>query len=253
MRHKIGILLDHHSHSAQVAKMAAELDIPIIETNQIETSELLLKFVDDKLTLQLIATDAPGPIYADFLAGKLAHRRLYGGGKSQLLARAIGLQKMKAPTVLDVTAGLGQDGFVLACLGCQVTMVERSPIIAALVEDALNRARHDTSFQNLSLCLVLADSANFLQQLDHANYPDVIYLDPMFPSRSKSALVKKEMRILRAVVGDDIDADNLFNLARKIAKKRVVVKRSRHAPLLANAQPTLQFKGQSSRFDVYIQ
>lgn len=252
MFQKIAILRQDADPIVRTTKLASQLHLPVIQADQITQYELILKFEAEKLMLQLIDDDAPGPVYADFLAGKLAHRRLYGGGKNQLLAKAVGLHKVKSPRVIDVTAGLGQDSFILACLGCDVQMIERSPIIAALVADALERAQHDAVFASLHLQLIAADSIHFLNNLSSADYPDVIYLDPMFPSRSKSALVKKEMRVLRTVVGDDIDADALFKLALKIARKRVVVKRSRHAPLLADATPTLQYKGQSSRFDVYI-
>ena len=252
MLHKIAFLRQDTDPVFRVTTLANLAHLPVIQADQITQFELILKFSADKLMLQLIDEDAPGPIYADFLAGKLAHRRLYGGGKNQLLAKAVGLHKFKSPRVVDVTAGLGQDSFILACLGCDVQMIERSPIIAALVADALQRAQQDGAFAHLQLQLIAADSIRFLKTLAETDYPDIIYLDPMFPSRSKSALVKKEMRVLRTVVGDDIDADALFQLAMRIARRRVVVKRSRYAPLLADLTPTLQYKGQSSRFDVYV-
>jgi 16S rRNA (guanine1516-N2)-methyltransferase len=232
--------------------LSQKLGLALIDSSDQDQFSAVFFFQSDKLALKLIGTDAPGPISVDFLAGKYAHRRKYGGGKGQLLTKAIGLSSLKAPTVLDLTAGLGQDAFVLACCGCRVQMIERSPIIAALVQDALRRAQEDPSFSELKLQLTITDSFEYLNSLKSQAYPDVIYLDPMFPSRSKSALVKKEMRILRAIVGEDPDADKLLPLSRAIAKKRVVVKRPRHAPELNNLSPDLQYRGQSSRFDVYL-
>lgn len=248
---KIAIVSDSIKFRETEEMLASQLNLPLIQPKQMQQYDLVLQFDDDKLMLQLVDDDAPGPVYVDFLAGKYAHRRKYGGGKSQLLAKAVGLQKYKSPSVLDLTAGLGQDAFILASLGCKVQMIERSPIISALVTDALQRAEHDPEFSTLNLKLWIGDSMQYLLQLQPADYPDIIFIDPMFPSRIKSALVKKEMRVLRAVVGDDLDADKLFELALKIAQKRVVVKRPRHAPCLTQLTPNVQYRGESSRFDVY--
>ena len=81
--------------------------------------------------------------------------------------------------------------------------------------------------------------------------PQVVYLDPMFPHREKSALVKKEMRALRPLVGDDDDASALLDAARRLASHRVVVKRPRHAEALGGVAPAHMLEGASSRFDIY--
>lgn len=196
-----------------------------------------------------------GQIYqyqVDFLSAQHEFRRLHGGGRGELIAKAVGVKGEASLTVLDLTAGFGRDAYVLACLGCNLTMIERSEIIFRLVEDAIKRASVDDDFKKLHLKLILADAREYINTLDEKNYPDVIYLDPMFPERKKSALVKKEMRILKAVVGEDEDADLLLVLALKKAKKRVVVKRPRHAVPLNGPKPDVVFPGKSSRFDVYL-
>lgn len=192
------------------------------------------------------------PFYVDFLSPAANYRRLKGGGTGQLIARALGLKKHPAPTVIDATAGLGADSFVLASLGCKVHCLERSPIIAALLEDGLRRLHQQPEFQNFPLTLTITDAASYLQSLSSDQYPDVIYLDPMFPERKKAALVKKEMRILRDLVGEDDDAVQLLTIALKSAKKRVVVKRPRLATTIGATKPDLIYAGQSSRFDVYL-
>lgn len=188
----------------------------------------------------------------DFTTGALRHRRLHGGGTGQLIAKACGLKKIKNPTVLDLTAGLGRDAFVLACLGCDVTMVERSPIIAALLEDALHHLSLDEELSaTIKLRLIKENAIDYLNRLPKEKYPDVILIDPMHPPRQKSALVKKEMRILRDIVGDDLDANEL--LTASIGKaKRIVVKRPRLAPTLGDRKPSLVYEGKSTRFDVYF-
>lgn len=208
--------------------------------------------INDRLSLQLDENSEFSPIFVDFIEGALLHRKKYGGGKNQLIAKAVGIKPKIKLSVLDVTAGLGRDAFVLATLGCDVVMCERSAVIYALLEDGLKRAEKESWFCALSLKLVLVDAIDYFSQITEENRPDVIYIDPMFPEKKKSALVKKEMRVLREVVGDDIDSEKLLRAALAIAKKRVVVKRAKCAPMLTDLKPSLVFEGKSSRFDVYL-
>jgi 16S rRNA (guanine1516-N2)-methyltransferase len=208
---------------------------------------------DDK-GLSLYKTDEPklGAINVDFVTGAVAHRRKFGGGKGQSIAKAVGLNKGATPVVLDATAGLGRDGFVLASLGCKVILHERHPVVAALLYDGLQRAYNDSEIgpwmqQNMSL--IFGSSHTLLAQCD--SMPDVVYLDPMFPHREKSALVKKEMRVFQELVGGDTDADDLLEFAYPLASKRVVVKRPDYAPFLNDKPPSMQIKTKKNRFDVY--
>ena len=195
---------------------------------------------------------AAGPIRVDFLAGAVAHRAQYGGGAGQMIAKAVGLQPGVRPTVLDATAGLGRDAFVLAALGCAITLIERQPLIAALLEDGLQRAMADAEVGPVVARMHLRiGNAIELMQAWSDEAPQVIYLDPMFPHRDKAALVKKEMRLFRPLVGDDDDAPALLESALALATHRVVVKRPRKAPTIAGAQPGYALEGKSSRFDIY--
>ena len=197
----------------------------------------------------------PGAVFVDFLAGAAAHRRLYGGGRGQALARAVGLKRGATPSVIDATAGLGQDGFVLASLGCQVQLLERSPIVAALLHDALQRAVADSeigAWVGERLSLQQVDSCAYLSNLTAQQRPDVVYLDPMYPERRKSALTSKELRLLRVLVGEDADAAQLLASARCCASKRVVVKRPRRAPTLDTRPADAQIFTPHTRFDLYF-
>ncbi len=207
------------------------------------------------MELRQSGAKAPGPVWIDFTGGKTDYRRRRGGGRKQTLVRAIGVKGKKQPTVLDATAGLGQDSFVLACQGCRVEMLERNPVIAALLEDGLRRAADDPDIGKLvreKMVLSRGDSLTELARIPPDHRPQVVYLDPMFPHRSKSALVKKEMQILRALVGDDEDSDHLLTAALRIAQNRVVVKRPAFAPPLKGPKPHLVFKTKNNRFDVYL-
>ncbi len=203
--------------------------------------------------LELCKLDEPklGAIRVDFVSGAVAHRRKFGGGRGQDIAKAVGLKHGFTPHVLDATAGLGRDGFLLASLGCKVTLMERMPIVAALLSDGIERAQlnHETAAIVSNMSLI--HSSLLLPQPSASSY-DVVYLDPMYPHREKSALVKKEMRVFQALVGEDLDADALLTPALELAKYRVVVKRPNYAPLLANKKPSMSIKMKKNRFDVYV-
>ena len=151
-------------------------------------------------------------MYVDFVGGALGFRTRQGNRTKEPLARAIGLKGRTLTTVLDATAGLGRDAFILATLGCRVSLVERSPLIAALLRDGLARALADDNTRAAAERMQLhgGDAVAIMERCAEHERPDVIYLDPMYPHRSKSALVKKEMRVVRALVGEDVDAPQLL-------------------------------------------
>lgn len=210
----------------------------------------------ERLELRDTADPKSGPVYVDFVQGKSRHRLKFGGGKGQAIAKAIGLHKFKNPQVIDATAGLGRESFVLASLGCNVILLERNPLVHALLEDGLQRARSSKDEQLTTIIrrmtLVHTDAGEWLVRLSAEQYPDVIYLDPMFPERRKSALVQKEMRFFHEVAGDDQDDDALLQIARRHCRHRVAVKRPRHAPLLAGTTPAFVISGKTIRYDVYL-
>ena len=88
----------------------------------------------DGLQLVELGAHAAGPIRVDFVAGAVAHRRLFGGGNGQMIAKAVGIQPGVRPVVVDATAGLGRDAFVLARLGCAIDVYKRQPIIHSLLQ-----------------------------------------------------------------------------------------------------------------------
>jgi 16S rRNA (guanine1516-N2)-methyltransferase len=237
----------------RAAALAQELNLPLLPAPAEAQFPWLLALTPERLELRAQGPDAPGPVYVDFINGPLAYRRRHGG-RRQPLARAIGLKGGVNPAVLDATAGLGRDAFVLACLGCSVHLVERSPVIAALVRDGLERAAQDPEIGAIlreRLRLTVTDSRTLLANLGESERPDVVYLDPMYPHRRKAALVKKEMRLLRGLVGDDPDAPVLLAAALRCARRRVVVKRPRLAPFLEGSRPAMSITAENTRFDVY--
>jgi len=228
--------------------------------------QFVLQFDEQGLALQQLGKKAPGPIRVDFTSGSVAHRLKFGGGSGQMIAKAVGVKISRPLNVLDCTAGLGKDAFVLASLGCRMTLLERTPTVAALLGDGLARGGACDDAQTRGICqsmqLIKQDSQAYLQALadtgktvssgSEAPQFDVIYLDPMFPERSKSAQIKKDMLAFHSVVGADPDADALLPLARQTAKYRVVVKRPRKAPFLNQETPSYQLEGKTSRYDIYV-
>ena len=249
MNHTVAITCSDPIHLSEAKKLAYQMKLPLVPLNTIDYSFLLV-FTELYLELRLIEYEVLGPIYVDFLKGPLAYRRLFGGGRSQLIARAVGLKYYSCPTILDLTAGLGRDAFVLANLGAKVLMIERHPVIALLLKDGLKRAQTIKWFKELKLELIEMDAQMYLFTLKKRF--DIIYMDPMYPIRKKSALAKKEMRILRHLIGTDEDAPQLLTLALEKAQFRVIVKRPRFSDPLSGQSPDVVYEGKSSRFDVYL-
>lgn len=240
----ISIRITDPSCQTRAQQLAEQLSLPISDTDDVDYQLLVsargLELKSQNYNFQ--------PLYIDFVNGKEAYRRQHGGGRQQLIARAVGLHKHKQLTMIDATAGLGRDAFVFASLGADVTMIEANPVIAALLNDGLTRLLSQQQYQ---LSLFAANAIDFLKALPTENKPDVIYLDPMYVDQH-DRLVKKEMRMLRDIVGDDDNTAELFDIARQVAKKRVVIKRAKKAAPIAGINPDLQLAGRSTRFDIYL-
>lgn len=235
--------------STQAKLLAKRLQCPFAASFPTD-SQFYLLLTEQRLELWRFGCRQP--IYVDFLHGRLKYRRFYGGGQQQLIARACGLKKSVKMKIVDLTAGWGRDAFTLASLGHEVTMVERSKVIAALLEDGLVRLQADpVSSKGIQLKLQQGEALQWLQTLDEQDRPDIIYLDPMFPLQKKSALVKKEMQWLQLILGIDEDSEQLLQKSLSIAKKRIVVKRPKLAHPLGCQPPEICYKGRSTRFDVY--
>lgn len=214
---------------------------------------LVLDLSQGRLSLKDINEPKMGMVSVDFASDALRYRQQQVSIKKEAIAKAVGLKGDAQSHVLDGTAGLGRDAFILACLGARVTLFERSPVVAALLENGLARAAStpELSWINDHMSLHAGQSAELMSVTSDKDF-DAVYLDPMFPHKKKSALVKKEMRLFQQLLGPDEDADSLLEPALAIAKHRVVVKRPDYAPFMADKTPSMQIKSKKHRFDVYI-
>jgi 16S rRNA (guanine1516-N2)-methyltransferase len=194
----------------------------------------------------------PDQLICDFTGGAVGHRFRFGGGRGEALPKAVGMKDGKRPAVVDATAGLGRDAFLLASLGAQVILIERSPEMHRLLEEGLARAGEaggDAVDVIARMTLVFGDARDLLPSLA----PEVVLVDPMHPARKKSALVKSELRLLREIVGTDEDAAELMAVALATASIRVVLKWPQRANLMEGIrQPSHQIIGKSTRYDVFM-
>jgi 16S rRNA (guanine1516-N2)-methyltransferase len=228
-------------------------DLPLLK-NKSDSYDLQLIFHDD--LVELYDRQLNTSISIDFLKGTLAHRQQFGGGRGQAIAKAIGMRSGVTPSVLDTTAGMAGDAFILATLGCSITLLERSPIIFALIEDAVQRASLSESFAEVleqGFTIANREANEYIREQVEAGIspPDVIYIDPMYPHKKKSALVKKDMQILQRLHGTDDNAGELLDIALAYARKRVVVKRPIQAETISEKKPNTCIKSKKTRYDIY--
>ena len=170
----------------------------------------------------------------------------------ELLVRAARVRGVEAPTAVDATAGLGEDSLLLAAAGFTVTMFEKDPVIAALLRDALERAAANPELAPVAarMTLVEGDSVAGLRDLGFS--PDVVFLDPMFPERTKSAAVKKKFQLLHHLERPCDNEAELLGAALTAHPRKVVIKRPPRGPLLAGAKPSYQVAGKAVRYDVIV-
>ena len=186
-----------------------------------------------------------------FIEGAILHRLKYGKGRGHNLAKAVGMKSNKNRTIVDATAGLGYDSFILASLGAKITLIERSEKIYKLLQEGINEAKeyggHISSIVN-RMDLIFGDSKNIIPKLS----PEVILVDTMYNERKKSALVKNNMRLVREIVGSDLDQIELIKIALECAKNRVV-KQPRYAESNDEIRKySHQILGKTVRYDVYM-
>lgn len=188
----------------------------------------------------------------DFVKGPVAHRLRFGGGRGQDLAKAMGLRAGKTPMIVDATAGLGRDSFLLASLGAQVIMIERSSKMHSLLVEGMDRAAAEGGqLREIigRMTLMKGDAKDLIPELSG----EAILIDPMHPPRNKSALVRQDLRQVRDIVGTDDDAADLVKLALIHARTRVVLKWPAKAdPIEGIKACTHQILGKTTRYDVFM-
>lgn len=229
-------------------------DIPLVEDAQqahTQGVELLLGRFPQGLGLAR-PNQTKTPLVVDFLGGKQGFRSSAERYRHELVVKACQASSAAPGQILDGTAGLGRDGFILACAGASVTLLEREPVLAAMLADGIERLAHVQPQLAERLRLQQADTQTWLDLDD--NEFDTVYLDPMFPARQKSAAIKKELAFIQLLAPTPTaeQESGLWQSAMARASKRVVVKRPAKAPFFAEQKPSHQIQGKAIRFDVYV-
>ena len=240
---------------APARRLARELTLPLAPADDKRIVALLV-LMSHRIELRWHGPNRFNPTRVDLT--QIDTVSGHGRSLRQPLARAAGLKKGDPwrPEILDATAGFGEDAWLLASLGCTVMAVERSPVIALLLADGLRQAaqQHPKTAKKMTLCH--ADSIKLLEKIarpgSQLTKPDVICLDPMFPTRKGGGASPKHIQILRHIAGIDPDSQVLWEAAVQAARRRVVVKRPLHAPPLVEHRTAAVHKAKGHRFDVYV-
>src|SRR3990167_5133730 len=235
-RTNLAIAYDSSAEYARANALSLQLNLPF---NNEAPRRLIV--AADKLMLKI---EPFLPLYADFKIQTWQGRR--DAGKRQGLVRAV--KPRPGMTIIDATAGWGRDAAVLASFGADVLMLERNPVMAALLADGLAR-QDDRSKAVLQLALLQVEAIDYLRVLQGADCPEIIYLDPMHPLRKKEALVKRELQALQQLIGPQQDILDLLTVAKQKATRHVVMKWPQH--LAALEEPTRTIYGKTVRFDIY--
>jgi len=232
--------------------LAEQLALLLVSHQQPENEQqAIFELLENKLSLNMLLDGKLSRLTLDFADGEVGFRAARVSKANELVSKAIGCKPYYRPKVLDATAGMGRDSLIMALLGCEVVMQERNFAIFQLLQNALQLFKSNLEFAEVSHRITLQQK-NSIESFEQVEDIEVIYLDPMFPARKKSALVKKEMRLFKLLAGEDIDADELLDNALKSSAKRVVVKRPKGAPLLSGKKPSHEIVAKKFRYDVYI-
>lgn len=246
---QIGVIADQDCDTEIAAKLATRLRLPLVIDEK--GWRALLRVRSHRLELYSASDrDLQQGVWVDFATGRVQHRRRQPG--RELLVKAVKIKNKVQPYILDATGGLGRDAFLLASHGFRVHIIEKNVVIAALLEDGLRRAAQiaETSEVCRRITFCAGDSVTILGRLSPK--PDVVYLDPMFPPRTKSAKVKKDLQLLQCIQGEEGDLEELLRAARSVHPQKIVVKRPVKGDPIAGPQPDYCLKGRTVRFDVYL-
>lgn len=245
-------LLEHLKAQGLQADIREEINGEARKERQKENhKELYLRYDENGLAL----TDGNIQIRGDF--SDMLPRLRYDNLTHELLVKAARMKDMdrgpdRHPVILDATAGMGQDSLLLAGGGFEVEMYEQNPVIAALLADSLQRAGKNPALTEI-ICRMHLHEGDSIEALKNLKFsPDVIYLDPMFPERQKSALVKKKFQLLHQLEVPCQDEEILLKAAVDARPFKVVVKRPLKGPNLAGMKPGYSLTGKAIRYDCFV-
>lgn len=241
---KVVLVCEKKEYEEICIRLSKELDIKCVDNVTDAEDNLRLFYTSEGLSLgkgnMLLKAD-----FSD-LYSRIKGNRLY----SELLIKAVGKKNRSEDTViLDATAGLGEDSFLLAAAGYKVKMFEKDRIIAKLLEDGLKRAYDISGMAEIIDRMELIREDSICAMENNSFEPDIVYLDPMFPQREKSGLIKKKFQILQQLESPCDEEEKLLNAALKTGAKKIIIKRPLKGAYLAGVKPGYSLKGRAIRYD----
>ena len=218
-------------------------------------SENIVKQVGDGLFLTddgsgLTLTDGKLALRGDFTG--LLPRLKQSNLQSEFLVKASKIKGIEHPVIIDATAGMGEDSMILAAAGFEVYLFEYDPVIAALLKDALDRAMEIPELKEAAgrMHFTEGNSIDNMSKLEIV--PDVVLLDPMFPARQKSALVKRKFQLLQKLEKPCSDENELLEAALNVKPGKIVIKRPLKGPFLGGMKPSYSLTGKAIRYDCIV-
>ena len=179
---------------------------------------------------------------------------------SELIVKAVRIRGLDSVSVFDATAGLGEDSFLLAAAGFDVTLCEYNEEIYSLLLDTVKRAKEDADLNEAAerMKVVRGNSVDVMKEIylnssdASIKVPDVVLLDPMFPAKTKNSLTNKKLQLFQMLEFPCANEEELFEAALSIKPKKVVVKRPLRGPFLADKKPGYSISGKTVRYDCYV-
>lgn len=240
------LYVDKNANIEKAKNIAERLNIEII-TNNKEKFDILLSM--DESGLALVSDNMK--LYGDF--SKSIKRLKQSNLQKEMLIHAVKIKGEKENLiVIDATAGLGEDSILLAAYGYNVELYEKNPIISELLKDAMERAEKISELKDIIGRMKVHNEDSIIAMQNLKYKPDIILLDPMFPERTKSALIKKKFQILHKIENPCSDENEMLSSAIKANPKKLVIKRPLKGEYLAGVKPDYSLKGSSIRYDCII-
>lgn len=239
----LSVFAQTEQYAEAAEALAARLSIPFAGVAA-QGTEVGLLLSEDGLSLCANGAFLQADLTA--MLPRLTQRNL----AAELLVRAAKVKGDRSTmTAVDATAGFGEDSLLLAAAGFHVKLFECNPYIAELLADALRRAAEHPVLSPVvaRMELVKGDSIPALRAMTVP--PDVVYLDPMFPGRTKSALVGKKFQLLHLLEAPCPNEEELFAAALAAHPRRIVIKRPVKGAYLAGRKPSFSLTGKAVRYD----
>lgn len=242
------IYLEDVSFESDAKRVSKKLSVDITDSPELtKKAELILHYSKNGLCL----SDGQNKIMGDFT--KMLPRLKQNNLTSELIVKAGKFKNADTKlTAIDATAGLGEDSLLLSAIGFNIKLFEYDPIIAELLKDTHRRALESQELFEIArrMEIIEGDSISYMNSLKEA--PSLIYLDPMFPERQKSSLVKKKFQVIKHLEKPCSNEEELLSSAINAHPCKIIIKRPIKAPHLANIKPSYSINGKSIRYDVIL-